>query len=122
MSETHSNDFQLEWHGDALVVTPAGNIESLNWEFVEQAAEMVLNPLRGQEVPLVVFDLNFAPYFGSVFLALLLRCHKLVKLKGGEMVICHVGQLGKDLFRTTSLDTIWAIYDTREQALEAIGA
>ena len=114
--------FQLEWSGDALIVIPAGNIESLNWEYVEQAAELVLVPLRQQAAPLVIFELTHAPYFGSVFLALLLRCHKLVKLKGGELVLCCVSRLGQDLFRATSLDTLWAVYETREQALEAIGA
>ena len=117
-----TDHFQLEWHGEALVIIPAGNIESLNWEYVEQAAELVLVPLRRKEVPLAVFDLERAPYFGSVFLALLLRSYKLVKLKGGEMVLCNVGRLGRDLLSTTCLDTLWAVYETREQALEAIGA
>lgn len=117
-----ANDFILEWHGDAIVVAPSGTVESLQWHAVEQAAEMVLSPLRQQSVPLVVFDLGHLSYFGSVFMALLLRCHKLVRSHGGEMVLCGVQENARELLRITALDTLWAIYDTREEALEAIGA
>jgi anti-anti-sigma factor len=116
------NDFVIEWHGGVLVVVPAGSIESLQWTAVEQAAELVLSPLREQRVPMVVFDLSRLKYFGSVFLALLLRCHKLVKQHGGELVLCGPSAASRELLQLTALDTLWAIYDTREEALEAIGA
>jgi anti-anti-sigma factor len=120
--KTDREDFELEWHGDAVVVVPASNVESMSWDVVEQAATLVLAPLAKQKVPLVVFDLGQVSYFGSVFLALLLRCHKLVRQKGGELVLCGASQLARELLQITNLDTLWAIYDTREEALEAVGA
>lgn len=111
----------LQWHGDALVVIASGGVESLKWEIVEQAADIVLEPIREQKAPIVVFDLSKVSYFGSVFLALLVRCHKLVKTQGGVMVLCGVQRLARELLQTTALDTLWAIYDTREEAIEAIG-
>lgn len=119
---TDQNHFVLEWHGDAVVVAPSGSAESLQWSAVEQAAELVLAPIRQQKVPLVVFDLSHLNYFGSVFMSLLLRCHKLVRSSGGELVLCCVSEAARELLRITALDTLWAIYDTREEALEAIGA
>lgn len=116
------DDFELEWHGDAVVVIPASNVESMSWDVVEHAADLVLAPLARQRVPLVVFDLSQVSYFGSVFLALLLRCHKLVRQKGGELVLCGASKLARELLQITNLDTLWAIYDTREEALEAVGA
>ena len=113
-------DFKLEWHGDAVVVTPASNIESMNWDLIEQAAEIIMAPLRSQEVPLVVVDLSEVGYFGSVFLALLLRCHKFVKSRGGELLLCRASPMAIELLRITALDTLWAIYDTRDEALEAL--
>ncbi len=121
MSEPR-NDCRLEWHGDAVVVIPASNIESMRWDVVENAAELVMAPLNEQKLPLVVFDLSEVSYFGSVFLALLLRCHKLVRQKGGELVLCGASRLARELLQITNLDTLWAIYDTRDQALEAVGA
>jgi anti-sigma B factor antagonist len=116
------DDFELEYHGDAVVVIPASNVEGMSWDVVEHAADLVLAPLAKQRVPLVVFDLSNVSYFGSVFLALLLRCHKLVRQKGGELVLCGASKLARELLQITNLDTLWAIYDSREEALEAVGA
>jgi anti-sigma B factor antagonist len=69
-----------------------------------------------------VFDLTEVTYFGSVFLALLLRCHKLVKSRGGELVLCGASKLATELLRITALDTLWAIYDTQEEAIVALAA
>ncbi|MCA9061663.1 MAG: STAS domain-containing protein [Planctomycetaceae bacterium] len=112
--------FQIEWHGNTVVLKPAASVESLNWDLVEQAADLVMEPLSSQEAPMVIVDLSDVGYFGSVFLALLLRCHKFVKKKGGELVLCGANETALELLRITALDTIWAIYDSREQALEAL--
>lgn len=121
MTEYH-DDFQLRWHGNTVVVIPASNVESMNWDLIEQAAEVVMAPLQEQKVPMVVFDLSDVSYFGSVFLALLLRCHKYVKSRGGELVLCGASKMANELLRITALDTIWAIYDTQAEALEALEA
>jgi len=113
-------DFRLEWHDEVVVVTPASNIESMNWDLIEQAADLIMAPLKEQAVPLVVIDLSEVGYFGSVFLALLLRCHKFVKSSGGELVLCGASKMAVELLRITALDTLWAIYDTREEALDAL--
>ena len=113
-------DFQLDWHGNTVLITPASNVESMRWDLIEQAAEVVMTPLRDQEIPMVVFDLSDVSYFGSVFLALLLRCHKFVKSRGGELVLCGASKMALELLRVTALDTLWAIYETRDEALAAL--
>lgn len=112
--------FQLQWQGSCIVVIPAAKVESMRWDLMEPAAAIILGPLREQVVPLVIFDLHQVAYFGSVFLALLLRCHKLVKSRGGDLVLCGPSAMARDLLRITSLDTLWAIYDSREEALTAL--
>lgn len=115
-----SESFQLNWHGSTVVITPASDIEDLKWDLIEQAAEIVMSPMKEQEVPMVVVDLSEVSYFGSVFLALLLRCHKLVRTQGGELVLCGATDLAAELLRITALDTLWAIYDTKEEAITAL--
>lgn len=115
-----NDDFRLEWHGNTVVITPASNVEAMNWDLIEQAAEIVMAPLKSQQSPMVIFDLNEVSYFGSVFLALLLRCHTAVKSRGGELVICNASKMAKELLKITALDTLWAIYDSKEEALEAL--
>ena len=112
--------FQIEWHGNTVVIAPSGDVESMNWDLIDQAAQIVMSPLRSREAPMVVFDVSDLSYFGSVFLALLLRCHKLIKSRGGELVLCGASKMAEELLRITALDTLWAIYDTREEALQAV--
>lgn len=119
MSESTEN-FEIEWHNGCVVVIPAGNVESLRWDLIEQAADIVMAPLKKVEVPMVVFDLSQVPFFGSVFLSLLLRCHKYVKSRGGELVLCGATPMARELLSITALDTLWAIYDTRQEALDAV--
>lgn len=115
-----NDDFRLEWHGNTMVITPAANVESMNWELIEQAADIVMSPLKKNATTMVVFDLSEVNYFGSVFLALLLRCHTAVKSRGGELVVCGASKMAKELLKITALDTLWAIYETREEALDAV--
>ncbi len=112
--------FDIEWHDSTVIVTPSAGIETLNWDVVERAADVIMQPLENQEAPDVIVDLSQVNYFGSVFLAMLLRCHKFVRRKNGELVLCGANKLALDLLRITALDTIWAIYDTRQEAVEAL--
>lgn len=113
-------NFEIEWHGNTVVVIPAENVESLRWDLIEQAADIVLTPLKKLEVPMIVVDLGEVKFFGSVFLSLLLRCHKFVKERGGELVLCGASKMARELLSVTALDTLWAIYDTRQEALDAV--
>lgn len=115
-----TDTFQLEWHGNCVVVVPANSVEDMRWETIEQAAEVVMAPLKDVATPMVVVDLTDVKYFGSVFLSLLLRCHKYVKMRGGELVLCGPSAMAKELLGITALDTLWAIYDTRQEAMNAL--
>jgi len=39
----------------------------MRWDLIEQAADIVMSPMRNQDVPMVVFDLSDVAYFGSSF-------------------------------------------------------
>lgn len=112
--------FRIERHGDVTVVVPSGEVESLQWELIEQASELLLAPLDRMETPLVVIDLSEVDYFGSVFLSLLLRTWKSVFQHGGTMVLCGVSRRARELLKLTALDTLWAIYDTRDEAMSIL--
>jgi len=69
------------------IITATRSLEAIEFGLEEQVADMVLKPLRGQENPLIVFDLSQADNFGSMFLALLIRCWKLAFVAGGTMAL-----------------------------------
>ncbi|MFO0960305.1 MAG: STAS domain-containing protein [Isosphaeraceae bacterium] len=121
MTASSSEDaFTIESQGDVTVITASSGLELLVLDLADNAAELVLGPLREQENPLVVVDLCRLPYFGSLFLSILLRCHKLVTTRGGMMVLAGVSDRARDLFRITKLDLVWPIYKSRREAVEAL--
>lgn len=115
-----SDAFRIERHGDVAVVIPSSEVETLQWELVEQASELVLAPIAEMDTPLVIVDLSEVEFFGSVFLSLLLRTWKSVFQHGGTMVLCGVSNRARELLKLTALDTLWAIYETREEAVEVL--
>ncbi|MFN0050797.1 MAG: STAS domain-containing protein [Planctomycetales bacterium] len=121
MSASSDDVFQVEWFGDRVVVSPAAAVEQMRWELLDHAAQAVMAPLRQTPIPKVVLDLSRVQYFGTVFLSLILRCHKHIKTHGGTLVLCGANSMIRELFKITVLDTLWQIYDTRDQALEALG-
>ena len=121
MSGVGGESFKVERRGDIVVVTPSSAIEEMPENLIEQAAQMVLSPLREGMPGGLVVDLSQVDYFGSVFIAFLLRCHLLVKKQGAELVLAGVSDRVRELLRLTSLDTLWALYATKAEALEALG-
>jgi anti-sigma B factor antagonist len=115
-----SDDFRLEWHGNTVIITPSPSIEQMPWDLTEQAADIVMEPLKSSPSPMAVIDLSEVEFFGSAFLALLLRCHTAVKSRGGELVLSGPSKTARDLLKLTALDTLWAIYETRAEAIEAV--
>lgn len=112
--------FRIERHGDVAVVVPSSEVEALQWELIEEASGLVLAPITRLSSPLVVFDLSEVDFFGSVFLSLLLRTWKTVYQKGGTMVLCGVSDQARELLKLTALDTLWAIYDSRDEAMAVL--
>ena len=119
---THSQSFRIERHGEIAVVIPSPEVESMQENLIQQAAKMVVSSLKEDPPAGIIIDLSQVNYFGSMFITFLLRCHLLVKKQGeGEVVLAGVSDRIRELLRMTNLDTLWALYDTRAEALEALG-
>jgi anti-anti-sigma factor len=112
---------QVTRQGDLAVIRPSAGVENLTEGALEEAAQMVLRPLRERPPGGIIVDLTGVQFVGSVFLSFLLRCHKIVRLQGSEMVLAGVTPKVRELLRLTALDTIWALYDTEAEAREALG-
>ena len=117
---TQNQSFVLERHGDIAVVTPSSEVEKMPENLMDQAAQMVLAPLKDDPPAGLIFDLSKVDYVGSVFLSFLLRCHKRVKEHGSEVVVAGASPRARELLHLTALDTLWALYDTRGEAMEAL--
>ena len=112
--------FQVKRHGDIAVIVPSPQVEHLPETLLQPAAQMVLAPLKEDPPNQIIVDLSEVGYFGSAFITFLLRCHLLVKKRGSELVLAGANPRIRELLRTTALDTLWALYDDRQEALNAL--
>jgi anti-anti-sigma factor len=121
LSPTRSPDvFTIERHGGLTLIIASPALETLDPTFEPQLTQLLLNVLRDAPEPLVAFDLESVAYFGSTFLAVLLRCWKHITSRGGTMVLAGVSPQVKDLLRLTALDMIWPLYSDRRSAMDAL--
>ena len=120
MSDTQTQSIKIERHGDIAVIIPSSDVERLPENLMEQAAQLVLAPLRADPPAGLIFDLSKVDYVGSVFLSFLLRCHKRVKEHGSEVVVAGASTRARELLHMTALDTLWALYADRAEAVAAL--
>ena len=117
---SYSDSFKVTRHGDIAVITPSPEVESMNEAVIQQAAQMVIDTLKSDPPAGIVIDLSQVSYFGSVFLSFLLRCHMRARQQGSEIVLAGTSDRVRELLRLTALDTLWALYKTRAEAMEAL--
>ena len=120
MTSPAAQEFQIERHGEIAVVTPSAKVEEMHETMIEQAARLVVQALRTDPPAGIVIDLSQVNYFGSVFVSFLLRCHSLAKKHGSEIVLAGPSEPARELLKLLDLETLWAIYDTRQEAIEAL--
>ncbi len=119
-SNTSDEAFTIERRGELTVITATKELERIEFGLEELVSDLILKPLRRQENPSIVFDLSRVDFFGSMFLALLIRCWKLVLAQGGTMALSGVNDKTQELLRVTALDMVWPMYGTKREAIEAL--
>jgi anti-sigma B factor antagonist len=112
--------FTIEHRGDLTVITATKELERIEFGLEELVSDLILKPLRRQKNPSIVFDLSQVDFFGSMFLALLIRCWKLALAQGGTMALSGVNDKTRELLRVTSLDMVWPMYGSKREAIEAL--
>src|SRR5437868_5624654 len=112
--------FRIERHGEIAVVVPSAKVEEMHETLIEQAARLVIQSLREDPPSGIVIDLSQVNYFGSVFVSFLLRCHSLARKNASEIVLADPSDAARELMQLLDLETLWAIYDNRRDAIEAL--
>ncbi len=121
MSEIETTDaFTIERRGELTIVSANPALETVGSDIESIAAELIVKPLKEEVEPVVLFDLSQVTYFGSVFLAIMIRCWKIVLAKSGTMALAGVSAQARELLHLTSLDQSWPMYDTRREAINAL--
>src|SRR5947208_11931375 len=117
---TQDQCFSIERPGEVAVVIPSAKVEEMHEALIEQAAKMVISALKEDPPSGIVIDLSQVNYVGSIFVSFLLRCHTLAKKQGSEIVLAGASEPARELLHLLDLETLWALYGTRQEAIEAL--
>lgn len=112
--------FAIERAPNTLIVIPQGDVSSLEEDDIHAELQNVLELLTNAGPIHVVVDLHLAPFFGSTMLGALIKLwHKVSSLQG-RVALCNTSDFQLDVLHATKLDSVWPIYPTRPEALEAL--
>ncbi len=112
--------FMVEFHEGVLVVVPLADFGSLRWPEMEVASKCIFEAMRDDNSARVLVDMSRVNQCGSALLGIMLKVWKSVCPKSGALVFCNVSSDVADVLKMTRLDTLWAIYPSREAAFSAL--
>ena len=114
------NILPIEQVGDTVVLTPSKDLRELAFEQIEEDANQALQLLDGTHAKNVVLDFCHTDYYGSTALSFFVKLWKRVRNAGGKMAFCNLSVHEREILGITSLDTLWSICDSREEALKLV--
>lgn len=92
-------------------------------ELLKQLA-LLVQQFEGPAISAAVFDLGGVPYFSSILLGALVSFWKQVRDAGSlgerKMVLCNPSKLGREILELSRFQTLWPIFDSRDEALKAV--
>jgi anti-anti-sigma factor len=103
---------EAEVNGDTLIVTATEDFQEIAFQEVEAGA-------RARNV---VVDFRHTASYASTSPAFFDRMWRRVTSRGGRMAFCNVSRREEELLRLTSLDQLWPVCSSREEALAAVKA
>ncbi|MDA1055988.1 MAG: STAS domain-containing protein [Planctomycetota bacterium] len=110
----------IEKQGAVTVVHFGVQYGSLDVDVLRDVQRRLLGLAEETDVPFLLLDFGDADYFGGGFLSVLVRCHGLIKQRGGQIALCRVRPVLRDLLRIVRLDSLWLIYDSHQQGIQAL--
>lgn len=96
--------------------------DALDTEVMQQLDTLLLDKVATADPPQIVFDMGHTEYIGSRFIELLVRTWKQLRERDGKMAICGLSPFCRDVIHTTRLEAVWALHDSRDEAVSALQA
>jgi len=113
--------FSVEQHDDVLVVIPMEDAGSLIDRQIRQEWEQILADSE-EPVARIVLDLKKMHYFGSVMLEWMISVWRHVQQHKGAFAACNASTVGGEILKIAKFDSLWPIFNTREEAIEWVRA
>ena len=112
--------FSTEVEGDALIVVLRGSASGLGGGDARADLDLLLEQLQDPELSHVVIDMSEVSYFGTMMLGAMRMIWQRVADGGGQMALCNVSVVGREILRVSGFDSIWPIHDSRRAALDEV--
>lgn len=109
--------FEIARDGDIVIVTPAVNLGGILMEAIAGQVRSLVATMDDETARHVVVDLRHTTYFGSDFIAVLLKLWRRVRGRDGRFSLCHMSPTESEVLRVCELDKLWTICPTLEEAL-----
>ncbi len=93
-----------------------GDVESLEFDQLNEAVAEIINARIEAKW---VLDLTGVLYAGSALLGLLVNIRTRVRRARGTLIVCQMDPMLERVLRTGSMDKLFVIVDTRDEAFEA---
>jgi anti-sigma B factor antagonist len=103
---------------EPAVLTPSGRLDA---SAAPRLRQDITNLLE-QGTSRIVVNLADVSYLSSSILRVLLTAHKLTRHAGGALALCCLHPYVLRAFRLVGFDQVLAIYDTEEEARQAVAA
>ena len=111
--------FSTDIRENTLIVVVLGSAGSLLAAQIRAELEDILGQLEQAEVRDVVVDCAKAPYFGSSVLQAIHTIWKHVSAAGGRLALCNLSDRTREILHVSRFDTLWPVYASQAEALEA---
>jgi anti-sigma B factor antagonist len=112
--------FQIERVGPTMVVSPKRNV-AIDAD-VKKELSRLLEALESGDVQSIIFDFGHVDYCASSILEAMLRLQKSLPKGKGKLIVCCINSVIRESLHITRFDTLWTIFDTRDEALKAAEA
>ena len=99
-----------------IVVSLAGRLDAA----ASSAVKATLQQLMVPEQPKLIIDLQQVPFIDSSGLASLVSALRLVREKGGDIVLSGVQPQARTVFHLTMLDRVFSIHPTPNEAKQIL--
>jgi anti-anti-sigma regulatory factor len=101
------------------IVCPGPDYDSI-YESSLRQFDGILDLAKTVDPPKLILDLAHTDYFGSAFLAFLIRVsNRLSVQRKGRFGICHLSKFCRAVITAAKMDKLFDLYETRSDALAA---
>jgi anti-sigma B factor antagonist len=113
MHDAGQLQFEVQEHGDSLVVAPDGEVDLSSSPVLREALKAAIqkNPAR------LVVKLDGVPSMDSSAIATLIEAMRLCQRGKIELVLCCVTERVRSVFEIARLDSVFNIRETLDDAL-----